>query len=156
MACAADHPDRADCAAGGAGGDVGAGTFHLYVILIAMKQKNKPTETMLVLTMACLVLYVVFHVKAGLWLCFGFGGVGIFSGYLSRQIDWVWTRVGQGLGWISNGVLLSVVYLFVVVPVAVIRRMRGKERLTRFDEKADSNFVTRDHVFSGADLERTG
>jgi uncharacterized membrane protein len=120
-----------------------------------MKRTYKSAETMLVLTMACLVVYLGFHVKAALWICLVLGGIGIFSGWLSDRIAAGWMWVAVGLGKVSNAVLLSVVYLLVVVPVAVFRRMRGKDRLTRFDEKAVSNFVVRDHVFTGEDLERT-
>jgi hypothetical protein len=45
--------------------------------------------------------------------------------------------------------------LFVLVPMAIFRRMRKKDRLTYFDPKATSNFVERDHVFRKEDLEKT-
>jgi hypothetical protein len=32
--------------------------------------------------------------------------------------------------------------------------MRKKDRLTHFDQAADSNFVERDHLFQKEDLER--
>jgi len=97
---------------------------------------------------------VVFHVRAALWLCFVFGGVGIFSGYLSDRIAAGWMWVAEGLGKVSNAVLLSVVYLLVVVPVGIIRRMRKKD-LTVFDARATSNFKTRDHLFVKEDFENT-
>jgi Saxitoxin biosynthesis operon protein SxtJ len=120
-----------------------------------MNRREKPIETMLVLAMGCLLANVVFHWKAALWLSFGFGGIGIFSGWLSRQIDRVWMRLARMLGWLSNGVLLSVVFLVVVVPVAIFRRMLRKDRMTYFDQSATSNFVTRDHLFAREDLEKT-
>ncbi len=109
---------------------------------------------MLVLAMGCLLLNVLFHWKAALYLCFGFGLTGIFSGWLSRQIDRVWMWVAHTLGRISNGLLLSVVYLFVLLPVALIRRIRHKDQLTHFDKTASSNFISRDHLFIKEDLEK--
>jgi hypothetical protein len=119
-----------------------------------MERKERPVETMLVLAMGCLLADVVLHWKAGLYLCFVFGGIGIFSGYLSTKIAWVWMRLAGMLGRVSNGLLLSVVFLFVLVPMAFIRRMRKKDRLTYFDPEATSNFVERDHVFRKEDLEK--
>jgi hypothetical protein len=121
-----------------------------------MNRSEKPIETMLVLAMGCLLVNVVFHWKPALWLCFAFGGIGIFSGYFSERIEWVWMRVARGLGWISNGVLLSVVYGFVVVPVALFRRILKKDRMTYFDKAATSNFTERDHQFQKEDLEKLG
>lgn len=120
-----------------------------------MEQKEKPVETMLVLAMGCLLAYVVFHWKAGLYFSFGFGGIGIFSGWLSMRIAWVWMAVAKALGRVTNGVLLSVLFFFVVMPVAFFRRVLGKDRLTFFDPKATSNFVSREHLFAREDLDRT-
>jgi len=120
-----------------------------------MKAVNKPTETMLVLAMACLAAYVLWHAKVLLWLSFGFGLVGILSPWMSRQIARLWMGLTQVLGRISNAVLLSVVYWLVVVPVAVFRRLRKKDKLTRFDQFVGSNFTKRDHTFEKEDLEKT-
>jgi|HubBroStandDraft_2_1064218.scaffolds.fasta_scaffold166580_3 hypothetical protein len=120
-----------------------------------MKTRNKPIETMLVLAMACLAAYVVWHAKTALYLSIGFGLVGILSPWMSRQIAQVWMGLTRVLGRISNAVLLSVVYWLVVVPVAVFRRMRKKDKLTYFDPAAGSNFVERNHLFQKEDFERT-
>jgi hypothetical protein len=109
---------------------------------------------MLVLAMGCLLAYVVFRWKAGLYLSFVFGGIGIFSSWLSARIARVWMGLARGLGWISNGLLLSVLFVFVVVPVAFFRRIRKKDKLKRFDPKAASNFISRDHLFTKDDLEK--
>jgi hypothetical protein len=120
-----------------------------------MKASIKPIETMLVLAMACLAAYVLWHAKAALWLSFGFGLVGILSPGMSRHIARLWMGLTRMLGRVSNAVLLSVVYWLVVVPVAVFRRMRRKDKLTHFDPAAESNFVSRDHLFTKDDLEKT-
>jgi hypothetical protein len=104
--------------------------------------------------MACLAAYVLWHAKVALWLSFGFGLAGILSPWMSRQISEVWMRLTRVLGRISNAVLLSLVYWLVVVPVAVFRRMRKKDRLTYFDQSATSNFISRDHAFTKEDLEK--
>jgi hypothetical protein len=119
-----------------------------------MRADNKPIETMLVLAMACLAAYVLWHAKVALWLSFGFGLVGILWPWMSRQIARLWMGLTRVLGRISNAVLLSVVYWLVVVPVAVFRRMRKKDKLTYFDRAAGSNFDSRDHLFTKEDLEK--
>jgi hypothetical protein len=121
-----------------------------------MNRSEKPIETMLVLAMGCLLVEAVFHWKPALWLTFLFGGIGIFSGYLSSRIAWVWMRLARMLGWVSNGLLLSLVFLLVLVPMAFIRRVGKKDRLTNFDPAAGSNFDSRDHLFTKEDLEKSG
>ncbi|HUB61993.1 MAG TPA: hypothetical protein VL978_14865 [Puia sp.] len=120
-----------------------------------MRGKGESIETMLVLAMGCLAVYVAWQVKVALWLSFAFGGIGIFSGFLSRRIARLWMGLARFLGWISNGLLLSIVFWLVVVPVALFRRVWRKDRLTRFDKAANSNFTERDHLFRSEDLEKT-
>jgi len=110
---------------------------------------------MLVLAMAFLAANVLFHWKAGLYLSFIAGGIGIFSRSMSASVARIWTALSRVLGRITNGLLLSVVFLIIVTPVAFFRRLSGKDRLTRFDPTATSNFVPREHLFSKPDLEKT-
>jgi len=56
---------------------------------------------------------------------------------------------------ISNRVLLTIIFLLVVTPVGLIRRLRKKNSLTYFDKNATSNFTGRNHTFSKKDLENT-
>lgn len=154
VAGSADHPDRIDRGSHRAGGKLGACAIHLYIIL-KMPKKDKAVETMLVLAMACLLAYVVWHWRAALYLSFCLGAIGIFSRYLSARIAWAWMGLARLLGRVTNTLLLSVVYFVVVVPVAVFRRMKGRDRLSRFDPKSTSNFVSRDHLFVKGDLEKT-
>jgi hypothetical protein len=120
-----------------------------------MEKKEKSVETMLVLAMGCLLANVVLHWKAALYLCFVFGGIGIFSSYLSTKIAQFWMWLALLLGRVSNALLLSVVFLLVLTPMAFFRRMLKKDKLTRFDPKAASNFVEREHIFRKEDMEQT-
>lgn len=115
--------------------------------------KSKSLETMLVLTAGSLLLYAWLHVRAGLYLAFAFSLTGILSGYLGRQVTRVWMLLAQGLGKVSNALLLTLVFLLVLTPVGIIRRLRGKDKLTRADPGATSNFISREHLFTRDDLE---
>ena len=107
---------------------------------------------MLALTVAGILLYLIFHLEAALWCGLGFGVVGLVSGWLSRQIDWLWRGLAGVLGRVSNAVWLSIIYLLVVVPVGLARRAFNKG-LSRFDRRATTNFRVRDHLFEKDDLQ---
>lgn len=111
---------------------------------------------MLVLTLAGLSGYVLWHWRAALYLAFLSGGIGILSPSLSSLVSRAWMWLARGLGRFSNGLLLSLVFLLVVVPVGVVRRLRKKERLRHYDASATSNYTARDHRFSPEDFEKPG
>lgn len=120
----------------------------------ASRRTGNPAETMLVLTVGCLAVYLVFHVRAMVWVSLGVGLTGILSPLLCHWIDRGWMWLARGLGVLSNAVLLSVVYLFVVLPVALVRRIGKRDKLTRFDGEATSNFAVRDNECKKEDLEK--
>ncbi len=115
----------------------------------------KAKETVLVITVGCIILHLVFKNKVFLYCALFIGLAGILSLYLSEKIDWVWGKLSTIMGEISNRVLLTIIYLLVVTPVALIRRLWKKNSLTHFDGAAGSNFSERDHQFSKKDLENT-
>lgn len=68
----------------------------------------------------------------------------------------VWFRFSEVLGNLVSKIVLTLIYLIVVIPIAIIRRFFGKDtlRLKSFSKKnTDSYFLDRNHIFSGKDLE---
>jgi hypothetical protein len=120
-----------------------------------MPKNYKSKETMLVITVGFLLVYVLSRNKGFLYCALGIGLVGVFSSWLSGKIDWFWNRLSRVMGVVSNALLLSLVFFVVVTPVGLIRRWRGKDRMCRFDPGATSNFTDRDHSFGGKDMEKT-
>jgi Saxitoxin biosynthesis operon protein SxtJ len=68
----------------------------------------------------------------------------------------VWLGLSQILGTFVSKILLSVVYALVVFPVAVFRRLAGKDslQLKSFKKDSSSVMVTRDHEFTSADIDK--
>lgn len=105
-----------------------------------MAKNYKPKETVLVITVGLLLLYILFKNKIFLYCAVVIGLTGVVSFYLSEKIDWVWNKMTVILGAVSNRVLLAVVFFFVVTPVGLIRRLRKRSRLGYFDKGKTSNF----------------
>jgi hypothetical protein len=66
----------------------------------------------------------------------------------------VWLGLTKLLGMIVSRVLLSVVYIFFLLPVGVIRRMTGKDslNLTGFKKGKNSVMINRDIEFTANDI----
>jgi hypothetical protein len=118
-----------------------------------MQKNYAAKETVLVITVGFLVLHLVFKGRVFLYCARVIGLAGVLSFWLSEKIDWVWRGISRLMGLVSNAVLLTIIFLFVLTPVGLIRRMRGKG-LGKFDKGATSNFSTRDHAFEKEDFEK--
>ena len=120
-----------------------------------MPRNYKSKETVLVITVGFLLLYLFFKRKAFLDIALVVGLAGIFSFYLSEKIDWLWSKLSVILGEISNGILLSILFFLVLTPIGLIRRFWKKNSMTHFDPEKTSNFSDRAHSFTKKDLENT-
>ena|ERR1700744_644850 len=120
-----------------------------------MPKNYKAKETVLVITVGLLALHLLLKRNIFLYLSLGVGLSGVFSFYLSERIDWFWGKLSHILGEVTNGILLSIVFFFVVTPVGWIRRLGKKGGLGYFDKSATSNFSDRDGDIEKKDFEKT-
>ena len=66
----------------------------------------------------------------------------------------IWLGFSQILGTVVSKIILSVVFFVIVFPVALIRRMMGKDslQLKQFKKSGSSVMKTRNHRFSSDDI----
>jgi len=120
-----------------------------------MSAQNKSKETVLVITVGFLILYMIFKVKVFLSLALIIGVAGVLSSWLSEKIHFFWHKLSLLLGKVSNGILLTLVFFLVLTPVGLFRRLFKKNDMTRIDRGQQSNFTEREHSFTKQDLENT-
>jgi len=67
-----------------------------------------------------------------------------------------WFGLSNLLGTIVSKVLLSLVFFIVVLPIALLRRLLGKDTLLlkKFKKSSESVMKTRKHTYVAADLEK--
>jgi hypothetical protein len=68
----------------------------------------------------------------------------------------IWLGLSHLLGTVMSRVVLTVVFFLVVTPVGLLRRLLGKDslRVRAFKAGDESVMLARNHLCSGADLER--
>ncbi len=67
-----------------------------------------------------------------------------------------WLGFSQLLGTIVSKILLTVVYVIMVIPLGLVRRVLGKDTLQLSEFKKDTGSVmkTRNFVFTSKDIEK--
>ncbi len=75
---------------------------------------------------------------------------------LFKPLAYVWFGFAQLMGTIVSKAMLFLVFIVLVVPVGLMRKMLGKDnlQLKKWGKGSDSVFVTRDHAFSASDIEK--
>jgi Saxitoxin biosynthesis operon protein SxtJ len=73
-----------------------------------------------------------------------------------RPLAVLWLGLSDLMGSFVSKILLSIVFFAVVTPIAIFRRLAGKDslKLRAFKAGKDSVMVERNHTFVGEDLER--
>lgn len=68
----------------------------------------------------------------------------------------VWLGVTQLIGTVVSKILLSIVYIVMVIPVGIIRRILGKDslQLYQFKKGRESVMKTRNYSFTSEDIEK--
>jgi len=111
-------------------------------------------DTCLALTFLLLLIWlftkIAYLVYAAMLLLL----IGMVIPVSMKPLAWAWFGLSHLLGQVMSRVLLGIVYLLLVLPVGLIRRLLGKDplRLKLWKQNDASCFVERMHVFTAEDL----
>lgn len=83
------------------------------------------------------------------------GLIGVFSDFLTRWLILGWMKLAEGLGWVTSKVILTSLFFVFLLPLAIAKRIFDKDGLNLKRTKKDTLFETRNHRYSGEDLENT-
>jgi hypothetical protein len=77
--------------------------------------------------------------------------------YIFYPLAVCWFGVSRILSTISSGILIGFVFIFIVIPVGLSRKLLGKDslKLKQFKKNKESVMVTRDHLYTAEDLLHT-
>jgi len=69
---------------------------------------------------------------------------------------YLWFGIAYLLGAFTSKILLFLVYMILVLPVGIIRRMTGKDVMLvrKWKKDNESVFKTRNHLFTAADIDK--
>ena len=108
------------------------------------------------LALAFLLLLVWFFTQNVYWV---YGAMGLLlSGMIwpraMTPLARLWFGLSHVLGQVMSRVLLGIIYFVLLLPVALLRQMIGKDtlRLRQWKQGDGSLFIKRDHLFTKEDL----
>ncbi len=122
-----------------------------------MQNNRSPYETVAAFVTISIILYLLFSQKYWLFIGLGLGLLTLLFRSTAHGLDYLWLQISKVLNFVVTKVLLSVVFFLILVPIALIYRLFGKDSLQKkkLDGVDTSYFVTRDQHFSPQDFEKT-
>ncbi len=116
-----------------------------------MKRHNltERFQNMLIIGAGFTVLGLGFSFEPFLWLALGVSLIGLSSSWLSDRLIFGWHKLGHALGYVNSRIILTLVYLLVLTPIALLYRATRKKEIA-----SDSYFITRNHQYTPKDMEK--
>lgn len=116
-------------------------------------QSQDRFKTILVIVTGLLAVGWIFDIPLMAKLAVIIGAVSIFIPAAGRAIEWLWFRLALGLGWVNSRILLSIIYFVFLMPIAWLSRLFTKDPLAIKRNQRETLYATRDHLYTGKDLE---
>ncbi|MDR0339174.1 MAG: SxtJ family membrane protein [Desulfovibrio sp.] len=103
------------------------------------------------------LLLLIWFFTREVYLVYAAGAFTLYAMLLPKTLKplaGLWFGFSHVLGQVMSRVLLGVIYLFIVMPVALVRKIAGKDsmRLRGWRKGDGSAFVSRDHLYVKEDL----
>lgn len=114
---------------------------------------QKGIQSILVILLGFLLLYLVFRWKGFLWIGSLIGIPGLVSSILRTYILRGWYKLASILGFINSKIILSVIFYLILTPIALVSRIFSKDKMQiKKRPEKDSYFTIRNHEFTSDDF----
>lgn len=119
------------------------------------KKKTSPFRTVLTITVGFTIVYLATEMRWALLVAVGVGLIGVFSKFLSEQIDWFWTKLAWILSLIVPNIILTIIFYLFLFPIALLSRVFGKKDPMMLKDQPKTVFRDVDKEFDKVSFERT-
>ena len=117
--------------------------------------KEQELKTMIVLTLAWLILFVISKIKIFLLLTALFLVLALFGGKPSYLISKCWLKFADIVGKFNTKIIIFITFFLFIAPFAIIYRLFNKKQVKDFfDKKETSYFKDINKKFEKKDLEQ--
>ena len=117
--------------------------------------KEQELKTMIVLSLALLILFIIFKLKVFLLLVAIFLLLALIGGKPSYLISKYWINFAEFLGKVNSKVIIFITYYLFITPFAIIYRLFNKKQVCDFfDKKESSYFKDVNKKYEKKDLEQ--
>jgi hypothetical protein len=108
-------------------------------------------KTLMVIVAGMVGLKFYFKSDVFLYVAGGIGAVSFLFPALGSLLVWLWVKLGEALGWFTPKIILGAVFFLMLLPIALLAKVFGRDKLLLRRQKG-SAFAVRDHQYTKEDL----
>ena len=117
------------------------------------KNRSKELESILVITLGFMGLYLWLDKVILLYVGFGIGLLALLSVRAGRFILFIWEKIALILGYINSRILLSIIFYLILTPIAFFSKLSSGNKMTA-KKDLGSFYKERNYTYSSGDLEK--
>jgi uncharacterized membrane protein len=119
-----------------------------------MKRKNTPEEKDSVIAVIILLLLLFFYFKQKYWIytALSVAVISLLVSGFAFYLHKLWSTVSEILGRVSGTIILTLIFIFILFPTALLKRLFGKKDILLNDKNLKSVFLERNHKYTATDL----
>lgn len=118
------------------------------------KTTTEPVKTVLTISVGFLVIFLITNGKWAIYISLAVGLVGMFSPFLSKQIDFLWMKLAWLLSLVVPKILLSLIFYIFLFPIATLSKLFGNKDPLMLKNEEDSTFRSKEKVFEKSTFEK--
>lgn len=118
--------------------------------------KDQSRDTGMAMVLLLLMVFLARKREGWLIVAMALHVVNMIWPQVYRFAAILWLGLSDAMGAVVSKILLSIVFLAVVTPIGMLRRLFGKDslKLRAFKAGQDSVMTERNHTFAAADLDK--
>jgi hypothetical protein len=125
------------------------------ILLLSNITREQAKDTGMLIAVIFLIMSYYMHDIRLSYLAMGVLIVDLVACILFKPAAKLWFGMSHILGNVVSKIVLSIIFIVMVIPVGMIRRLLGKDSLylNRWKKNDGSVFKVREHIFEPADLD---
>jgi energy-coupling factor transporter transmembrane protein EcfT len=120
-----------------------------------MNRKNTKGEkdSVIAVIILLLLLFLLFKHRGWVYAALAVAVISLLFSSVTYYVHSLWTFLSEILGRISGSIILTLVFIFILIPTAILKKWFGKKDMVLKKKNISSGFLNRNHKYTQADLD---
>jgi F0F1-type ATP synthase membrane subunit a len=110
-------------------------------------------DSVMAIIVLTLLLFILFKNRGWLYVTLTIAIVSLLSSQTTHYLHRIWTFLTEVLGRFSGSIILSLVFIFILIPTAFLKKRFGKKEMILDNKNIHTVFENRNHKYTRADFD---